>query len=137
MLSFYAKLAAGMTRNTFVAGEAANIGPLAAKWPDCRGQAGCVYPDPSTAWTADDVYRGIYNSRNAANNSMYLDLLHTMLIHDVADPLGVRKGIRLRTPAGCSLAFTRSSHEAAVEPPKAIPGQRQGKDEVDCRLGPL
>lgn len=57
VLSFYGKLAHGMTRGTFVAGE---------------GDAYGVYPG--------EYFRRMYMSPNSTNNALFLKILHDMLI---------------------------------------------------------
>lgn len=57
VLSFYGKLAHGMTRNTFISGEGDTVGP---------------YPD--------EYYRTMYLSPSSFNNSWFLQMLRLMLI---------------------------------------------------------
>jgi hypothetical protein len=102
VLSFYGKLAHGMTRGTFIAGESHNIGPIATKWPDCRGKAGCVPPSPSDGWAADEYYRAMYLPPNTANNSTFLQALRLMLVRTTVDDVGTPSGLNLAyaTPRG-------------------------------------
>lgn len=97
VLALYGKLAHGMTRNTFIAGESDNVGPIQTKWPDCRGLRGCVFPSPSTGWTPDEYYRASFNPPNTASNTMFLKTLRLMLLHETWDDAG--------TPAGLELAY--------------------------------
>lgn len=99
-LSLYGKLAAGMTRGTFIAGESDNVGPIATKWPlqsgYCQIGQPCTPPSAATGWTPDEYYRAMYLAPNGANNTMFLDVLHQMLVHVVADanetPVGLQLG---------------------------------------------
>ena len=102
VLSFYGKLAHGMTRGTFVAGESHNIGPMLTKWPSCRGKPGCVPPGPSEGWEPDEYYRAMYMPPNTANNSAFLQALRLMLVRAVVDDAGVPHGLNLAyaTPRG-------------------------------------
>lgn len=102
VLSFYGKLAHGMTRNTFVSGESHNIGPMATKWPACRGQAGCVPPGIDDGWAPGEYYRGMYLPPNTANNTTFLAALRLMVVRTVSDERGVPKGLQLgySTPRG-------------------------------------
>ena len=88
VLSLYGKLANGMTQNTFVSGEAENIGPLQTKWPlqtgYCAiGQTPCTPPGPAEGWTPDEYYRAMYLAPNSANNNFFLTILRLMLVHQV------------------------------------------------------
>jgi hypothetical protein len=58
-LSLYGQLALGMTRNTFVAGEAASVEPLRGQW-----------------------YRSMYLPPNGAANGSFLETLRLMLDHE-------------------------------------------------------
>lgn len=102
VLSLYGKLANGMTRGTFVSGEAHNIGPILTKWPTCRGKAGCVPPSIDDGWTPDEYYRAMYLPPNSANNTSFLEALRQMLTHTVTDPLDNPTGLQLAysTPRG-------------------------------------
>jgi hypothetical protein len=64
VLSLYGQLAAGMTPNTFVAGEAATVAPLA-------GQR----------------YRAMYLPPNSASNSAFLETLRLLLVQETATEL--------------------------------------------------
>jgi len=105
VLSFYGKLANGMTRNTFIAGEADNIGPLATKWPlqtgVCQPGQPCTPPSASDGWTSDEYYRAMYLAPNSANNNMFLNLLHVMLVHQVTNVTSDSS-----VPQGLQLAFS-------------------------------
>jgi hypothetical protein len=102
VLTFYGKLAHGMTRGTFVAGEAHNIGPTLTKWPSCRGKAGCVAPAPADGWAPDEYYRSMYMPPNTANNTAYLQALRAMLVRTRTDELDLPRGLNLAyaTPRG-------------------------------------
>ena len=106
VLSLYGKLAAGMTRGTFVSGESDNIGPIATKWPlqsgYCQTGQPCTPPSPEEGWAPDEYYRAMYLAPNSANNTMFLDVLHQMLVHEVDDENAVPTGLQLgfATPRG-------------------------------------
>ncbi|MGH3385618.1 MAG: hypothetical protein ACRDO1_13645 [Nocardioidaceae bacterium] len=97
VLSLYGKLAHGMTRGTFVSGEAHNVGPILTKWPTCRGKPGCVPPSVTDGWTEDEYYRAMYMPPNSANNTSFLEALRLMLVHTRTD--------RLDRPTGLNLAY--------------------------------
>jgi hypothetical protein len=63
-LSLYGKLGAGMTENTFVAGEGSTIGPVPGQY-----------------------YRAMHRPPNSANNAMFLEALRLMLVHETAGGL--------------------------------------------------
>ncbi len=92
ILSFYGHLAHAMTRNTFISGESANVGPLASKWPlqfgACEIGAPCTPPSFEEGWAPDEYYRGIYLSPNSANNAFSLQILRLMLINEVTNHKG-------------------------------------------------
>jgi hypothetical protein len=102
VLTFYGKLAHGMTRGTFVAGESHNIGPILTKWPSCRGQAGCVPPRVADGWTPDEYYRAMYLPPNTANNTTFLQALRLMLVRTATDGGDLPRGLNLAyaTPRG-------------------------------------
>lgn len=111
VLSFYGHLAHGMTRNTHIGGEAANVGPLACKWPKQLGGRGKGKINENWAgevdaelknrssfeegWALDEYYRGIYLSPNSANNSFFLKLLRLMLIHEITNQKGEPQSLQL------------------------------------------
>ncbi|MFC5650567.1 hypothetical protein ACFPYJ_15830 [Paenibacillus solisilvae] len=99
VLSLYNQLAHGMTRNTFITGEAANIGPLASKWPlqfgACEIGAPCTPPSFENGWASDEYYRGMYLSPNSANNGLFLRLLRLMLINEVTNNKGEPQSLQL------------------------------------------
>jgi hypothetical protein len=95
VLTFYGKLAHGMTRGTFVAGESHNIGPMLTKWPSCREQAGCVPPSVADGWTPDEYYRAMYLPPNTANNTTFLQALRLMLVCTVTDGGDLPRGLGL------------------------------------------
>jgi hypothetical protein len=101
VLTFYGRLAAGMTEGTCVAGESDNIGPIATKWPLQTGwsEIGGPFTPPSVAegWEPDEHYRASYLAPNSANNAMFLNTLRQMLVHQVEDAES--------RPAGLELAF--------------------------------
>ena len=72
LLSLYGKLAAGMTRNTFVAGEGSTILPI-------RGQ----------------YYRSMHRPPNSANNALFLEALRLALVHETTDGNSVPQGLEL------------------------------------------
>jgi len=72
VLSLYGKLAAGMTENTFVAGEGSTIAPV-------RG----LY------------YRAMHRPPNSANNAFFLETLRLMLVHETTDTSGAPQGLDL------------------------------------------
>lgn len=102
VLSFYGKLAHGMTRDTYVSGEAHNVGPILTKWPLCRGTPGCVPPAPADGWTDDEYYRAMYMPPNSANNTSFLEALRLLLVHTSTDALDRPRGLDLAhaTPRG-------------------------------------
>lgn len=71
-LAFYAKLAHGMTRRTFISGEGDTVGP---------------YPD--------EYYRTFYLSPSSFNNSWFLLMLRLMLIAEKEDEKGVPDKLQL------------------------------------------
>lgn len=72
VLSMYAKLAHGMTRNTFISGEGDTIGP---------------YPD--------EYYRTSYLSPSSFNNSWFLQMLRLMLIAETDGENGLPEKLHL------------------------------------------
>jgi hypothetical protein len=72
VLSFYGKLAHGMTRKTFISGEGDTMG---------------TYPD--------EYYRSSYLSPNSSNNSWFLLMLRLMLITETEDDNGMPDKLRL------------------------------------------
>ena len=72
VLSLYAKLAHGMTRNTFVSGEGDTLGP---------------YPG--------EYYRTSYLSPSSFNNSWFLLMLRLMLIRDSDGENGIPERLHL------------------------------------------
>lgn len=88
VLSFYGKLAQGMTPNTFVAGEGESVG---------------VCQDLGFAnGTFDNYYRTMYLSPNSTNNAAYLLALRDMLVRESQDDRGAPEGLYLAsaTPRG-------------------------------------
>lgn len=77
VLSFYAKLAHGMTRNTFISGEGDTVGPF-----------------------PDEFYRTCYLSPSSFNNTWFLLMLRLMLIAetDGADGLPQKLHLAYSTP---------------------------------------
>jgi hypothetical protein len=102
VLSFYGKLAHGMTRETFVSGESHNVGPMLTTWPTCRGMPGCVSPDVPSGWAEGEYYRAMYLPPNSANNTSFLEALRLMLVQVPSDERFVPTGLRLgyATPRG-------------------------------------
>ena len=78
-LSLYGMLAAGMTRDTFVAGEAVSLLPV-----------GTAY------------YRTMYMPPNLGANSSFLETLKLLLVHERRGPRGAPRGLDLAfaTPRG-------------------------------------
>jgi hypothetical protein len=72
VLSLYGKLAAGMTENTFVAGEGSTLLP-----------------------TPGQYYRWMFRPPNSANNAFFLETLRLMLVHEVTDAAGLPTGLEL------------------------------------------
>jgi hypothetical protein len=72
VLSLYGKLAAGMTPETFVAGEGSTIAPV-------RGQ----------------YYRSMHRPPNSANNAFFLETLRLMLVHETVSSSGAPQGLEL------------------------------------------
>jgi hypothetical protein len=72
VLSLYGQLAAGMTPDTFVAGEGASVAPLAGA-----------------------SYRSMYLPPNAASNAAFLETLRLLLVHETSAPNGVPRGLEL------------------------------------------
>ena len=72
VLSLYGQLAAGMTRGTFVSGEAASIAP-----------------HPGTS------YRSMYLPPNSTSNASFLETLRLTLLHETADRQGVPDGLEV------------------------------------------
>jgi hypothetical protein len=79
VLSLYGKLGAGMTENTFVAGEGSTLLP-----------------------TPGQYYRWMFRPPNSANNAFFLETLRLMLVHEVTDAAGLPTGLELAysTPRG-------------------------------------
>lgn len=106
VLTLYGNLAHGRTRGTFIGGEAANVAPLAHRWPDRIGYCGvgepCTRPEISAAWSTMDVYRAQYNPPNSANNTLFLSILRSMLVNEVSDDAHIPYGLELAfaTPRG-------------------------------------
>ena len=72
VLSLYGKLGAGMTENTFVAGEGSTLLP-----------------------TPGQYYRWMFRPPNSANNAFFLETLRLMLVHEVTDAAGLPTGLEL------------------------------------------
>ena len=72
VLSLYGKLAAGMTENTFVAGEGSTLLPIDGQY-----------------------YRSMFRPPNSANNGFFLETLRLTLVHETADAAGVPNGLEL------------------------------------------
>jgi hypothetical protein len=72
VLSLYGKLGAGMTRNTFVAGEGSTIAPMKGRY-----------------------YRAMYRPPNSANNAFFLEALRLTLVHETTDASGSPRGLEL------------------------------------------
>jgi hypothetical protein len=72
VLSFYGTLAAAMTPNTFVSGEAASVAPLGGRH-----------------------FRSMYLPPNGASNAAYLVTLRSLLVHETRDAKGAPAGLEL------------------------------------------
>jgi hypothetical protein len=72
VLSLYGDLAAGMTENTFVAGEGATVAPL-----------------------DEAYYRSMYLPPNSTSNATFLEMLRLMLVHETTDSSGSPVGLEL------------------------------------------
>jgi len=72
VLSLYGKLGAGMTENTFVAGEGATIAPVQGHY-----------------------YRSMHRPPNSANNAFFLETLRLTLVHETTDASGTPNGLEL------------------------------------------
>ena len=72
VLTLYGDLAAGMTRGTFVSGEAASVTPL-----------------PATP------YRAMYLPPNGTSNAAFLETLRLLLVHETSDAGGRPRGLEL------------------------------------------
>ena len=72
VLSLYGDLAAGMTRGTYVSGEAASVAPLDG-----------------------ERFRAMYLPPNSAANATFLEMLRLMLVHETADANGRPRGLEL------------------------------------------
>ena len=79
VLSLYGKLAAGMTENTFVAGEGSTVLPVGSHY-----------------------YRYMFRPPNSVNNAFFLETLRLLLVHETSDAAGVPRGLELAysTPRG-------------------------------------
>jgi hypothetical protein len=80
-LTLYAKLAHGMARGTFVAGEGETIGPVPPG--ACQGQPHGEY------------YRSMYLPPSSANNDLFLATLRELLVHWYAREDGRLDGLQL------------------------------------------
>lgn len=72
VLSLYGKLAAGMTENTFVAGEGSTLLPIDRQY-----------------------YRSMFRPPNSANNAFFLETLRLTLVHETSDAADVPTGLEL------------------------------------------
>ena len=72
VLSLYGTLAAAMTPNTFVSGEAASVTPLEGRY-----------------------YRSMYLPPNGASNAAFLETLRALLVHETRGVRGVPGGLEL------------------------------------------
>jgi hypothetical protein len=80
-LTLYAKLAHGVTRGTFIAGEGDTIGPVPRG--TCAKQPGGEY------------YRSMYLPPSSANNDLFLATLRELLVHWLANEDGRPYGLWL------------------------------------------
>ncbi|HEX7310036.1 MAG TPA: hypothetical protein VF232_02560 [Gaiellaceae bacterium] len=72
VVSLYGQLAAGMTRGTYISGEAATVAPV-------RGE----------------LYRKMFLPPNSGSNAAFLETLRLMLVHEVEDSDGAPHGLEL------------------------------------------
>lgn len=72
VLALYGKLAHGMTRGTYIAGEGDTVGPVAGEY-----------------------YRSMYLPPSSANNGFYLKTLRSMLAHEITDDTGQVRELQL------------------------------------------
>jgi hypothetical protein len=87
VLSLYGKLAAGMTRGTYVAGEGSTIAPRPGQY-----------------------YRSMHRPPNSANNAFFLETLRLMLVHETASGLELAFGTpRAWLEAGKRIAVSRAA----------------------------
>lgn len=108
VLTFYGKLAQGMTRNTFIAGEGDSVGVCQAA--------------PMAYGTSNAYYRTMYLPPNSTNNAAYLLGLRTMLVRERSDAAG--------RPTGLDLAF-------ATPRPWLADGKHIEVFDVPTYFGPL
>jgi hypothetical protein len=99
VLSLYGNLVHGRTPGTFIAGEVANVGPVAHRWPEkigyCQAVQPCNPPEVPNAWSPMDSYRAMYRPPNSANNTAFLSILRNMLVHEVTNDAHVPRGLKL------------------------------------------
>ena len=93
VLSLYGMLAAAMTPQTFVSGEAASVTPIDGRY-----------------------YRSMYLPPNGASNAAFLETLRSLLVHETRDARGAPRGLELAfaTPRpwlrpGKRIAVTRAA----------------------------
>lgn len=98
VLSFYAKLAHGMTRNTFVSGEGDTVGP---------------YPG--------EYYRTSYLSPSSFNNSWFLLMLRLMLVTEIGGEDG--KAERLHLAHSTPRAWLEHGKQIKVERAPTVFGE--------------
>jgi hypothetical protein len=124
LLSLYGKLGAGMTENTFVAGEGSTIQPLPG-----------VY------------YRSMHRPPNGGNNAFFLEALRLALVHETADGLelayatprswlapGKRIAVRrLRTSFG-PLSYSLEARASEVRVRLDVPPRLTGSLRLRLRL---
>ena len=72
VLSLYGKLGAGMTAETFVAGEGSTIAPAPGEY-----------------------YRFMHRPPNSGNNAFFLEALRLTMVHETTDENGVPRGLEL------------------------------------------
>jgi hypothetical protein len=130
LLSLYGKLAAGMTENTFVAGEGSTIGPV-------RNQ----------------YYRYMHRPPNSANNAFFLEALRLALAHETTDANDLPQGLvlaystsrdwlepgkridvrRLQTSFG-PLSYSIAAGSSALQVDIYVPGGLHGPLRLRLRL---
>jgi len=89
VLSLYGSLAVAMTPNTFVAGEAASVAPLAG-----------------------NHYRSMYLPPNGASNAAFLETLRSLLVHEARNAEGAPVGLELAF--GAPRPWLRAGRRIAV-----------------------
>jgi hypothetical protein len=124
LLSLYGKLGAGMTQNTFVAGEGSTIGPVPGQY-----------------------YRAMHRPPNSANNAFFLEALRLALVHETANGLelayatprgwlmpGKRIEVRRMQTSFGPLSYSLEARAAAVRVQLDVPPGFSGPLRLRLRL---